>query len=345
MKIKICPDCKTENKIQASVCKKCRFDLTSVAVKSVKPEGKKKIILKTLPIVIYAILVGFILLFLIVHIAENRSEKASREILLLEKEITRSRAFLNAVRKSLPEAEKKKYAKMVYIPAGEFTMGSNSGYSYENPPHKVHLNAYYMDKYEVTFNQYDKYCRATRKKRPSDSGFGRGNRPVINVNWNEAKAYCEHYGKRLPTEAEWEKAAKGGSDTKYCFGNNESELNEYAWHGSNLLIEFMWHFFLNSGYKIHFVGTKKPNNWGLYDMHGNVWEWCNDWYDENYYSAAAKRALTKNPKGPDKGNFRVLRGGCWLDRAYVCRSANRFRNSPVFRSDIFGFRCAASDEQ
>lgn len=314
----------------------------STMTKSIKIKNKKNIISKGFLITISAILVGFSLCFLVINIADTRSEKASIEIMNIEKDITQSRAFLNPERKLLSKAEKKRYANMIYIPAGEFIMGSNSGHTYEKPSYRVYLDSYYMDKYETTFRQYDGYAKEKRKREPSDSGFGRGNRPVINVTWDEAKAYCEYYGKRLPTEAEWEKASRAGSNTKYSFGDDKSKLGEYAWYGSNLFIEFIWHFFLNSGYKMHFVGTKKPNKWGLYDMHGNVWEWCNDWYDKNSYRVMAKQALAKNPKGPNSGVHRVLRGGSWLDNARSCNSANRFRKPPSFASDICGFRCATS---
>lgn len=212
---------------------------------------------------------------------------------------------------------------MVLIPAGEFIMGSNSGESDEKPPHKVYLDAYYIDKYEVTFEQYDKFCEDTSRKKPDDRGWGRGNRPVINVSWNDAEAYCKWAGKRLPTEAEWEKACKAGSTGNYCYGDSESELGEYAWYGSN------------SDSKTHPVGEKKPNKWGLYDMHGNVWEWCSDWYGYKYYETSPN----KNPQGPDSGTRRVLRGGRWHNDADNCRSAYRFRVEPGDWFYCWGFRC------
>ncbi|MFH2069613.1 MAG: SUMF1/EgtB/PvdO family nonheme iron enzyme [Elusimicrobiota bacterium] len=222
-------------------------------------------------------------------------------------------------------SEAKKYEGMDLIPAGEFTMGSDRGESDEKPPHKVYLDAYYIDKYEVTFEQYDKFCEATGRKKPSDSGWGRGTRPVINVNWNDAVAYANYYGKRLPTEAEWEKACRSGSETKYCFGDSKSELGEYGWYSSN------------SGGWTHPVGSKKPNRWGLYDMHGNVWEWCSDWYDGGYY----KNSPYRNPKGPGSGTYRVLRGGSWINNASNCRSTDRGGSTPGIRSDYgWGFRCA-----
>ena len=126
----------------------------------------------------------------------------------------------------------------------------------------------------------------------------------------------------LPTEAQWEYACRAGSTTRYCFGDDESRLGEYAWYDEN------------SGDKTHPVGEKKPNAWGLYDMHGNVWEWCQDWYDDGYYA----KSPTDDPTGPSTGSCRVIRGGSWDDGARSCRSADRNRNSPGYRLDNLGFR-------
>jgi formylglycine-generating enzyme required for sulfatase activity len=189
---------------------------------------------------------------------------------------------------------------MVFIPEGEFLMGSDYGDDDEKPVHKVYLDSYYIDKYEVTFEEYDKFCEETEREKPSDNGWGRGNRPVIAVTWYDAEAYCKWAGKRLPTEAEWEKAARAGSDSEYSFGDNKNELDKYFWCKEN------------SEGKTHPVGEKKPNKFGIYDMHGNVWEWCSDWYDENYY----KTSPYKNPKGPDTGTYKVFRGGSFNDDCF-----------------------------
>jgi len=210
------------------------------------------------------------------------------------------------------------YELMVYIPAGEFVMGSDTGNSDEKPVRKVYLDAYYIDKYEVTFEQYDRFCEATNRKKPDDSGWGRGKRPAINVNWDDAVAYCAWAGKRLPTEAEWEKACREVSTGQYLF------LGEYAWYGGN------------SGRITSPVGTKKPNYWGIYDMHGNVWEWCSDWYGKNYY----KKSPYQNPKGPDSGIYRVQRGGSWNDNGDLCRSEGRGMSNFDYGCDTVGFRCA-----
>jgi formylglycine-generating enzyme required for sulfatase activity len=209
----------------------------------------------------------------------------------------------------------------VSIPAGTFTMGSPSDEtdrgSDEGPQHSVSLSGFKMSKYEVTFAQYDAFCAATGRQKPSDEGWGRGNRPVINVDWNDASAFAQWMGCRLPTEAEWEYACRAGTTSPYHTG---SSLN------SSLA---------NINYTVGFtepVGSYAPNAWGLYDMHGNVWEWCSDWYGN--YSAGAQT----NPKGPSSGSYRVLRGGCWYIHGRFCRSARRFDRDPSFRLDVIGFR-------
>jgi formylglycine-generating enzyme required for sulfatase activity len=154
--------------------------------------------------------------------------------------------------------------------------------------------------------------------------------PVACVSWNDAMDYInwlnEQTGKtyRLLTEAEWEYAARAGSEAAYTFGSDVKQLDAYAWYSGN------------SGGKAHPVGKKKPNRWGLYDMHGNIWEWVNDWYAEDYY----KNSPQDNPTGPEKGVYRVLRGGSWFDNPTYVRSAGRSRGSPAYRLDGVGFRLA-----
>ena len=222
------------------------------------------------------------------------------------------------------------YSGMVFIPAGDFIMGAGYGDADERPAHRVYLDAFYIDKYEVTFNQYDKFCEATGRRKPDDNGWGRGNRPVINVSWLDASMFAKWAGKRLPTEAEWEKAARAGTTTEYFFGNGYQDLVDYAWFKSN------------AGGLTHPVGGKKPNIWGLYDMYGNVWEWCSDWYGKEQY----KNSLCENPKGPVSGIARVLRGSSWMSWVerhpyeYAARSANRYADVPQTRQADYGFRCA-----
>jgi eukaryotic-like serine/threonine-protein kinase len=193
----------------------------------------------------------------------------------------------------------------------------------EHPQHQVYLDAFYIDKYPVTFDQYDKFCEATGRAKPDDNKWGRGTRPIINVSWDDANSYALWAGKRLPTEAEYEKAVRGGTTTQYFFGDDASLLGDYAWYREN------------SDKMTHPVGEKKPNPFGLYDIVGNVWEWCSDWYADGYYAASP----AKNPSGPEMGTMICLRGGSWNSFTDSSRSATRNGNSPNNRN-IYGFRCA-----
>ena len=232
--------------------------------------------------------------------------------------------------------------KMVEIPAGTFTMGCLSAdmdcFDNEKPAHEVSISAFQMSATEVTFNQYDAYCDQVEScERPNDEGWGRGSRPVINVSWDDAQKYIqwlnEKTGKtyRLPTEAEWEYAARAGSQTKYCWGNESSgeHANGYDRYG---LGNWPKDGFKNTAP----VGNYLPNAFGLYDIHGNVLEWVQDRYDENYYIGSP----TQDPRGPSDPSFsdRVLRGGSWFGYARLLRSATRGRNTPGSRNDDVGFR-------
>jgi formylglycine-generating enzyme required for sulfatase activity len=199
-------------------------------------------------------------------------------------------------------------APMVLIPAGYFTMGSpkDKGGKDERPAHQVWVSAFYLDQYLVTFDQYDKFCDDTGRQKPSDgytrykvpsTHWGRGRQPVLNLSWDEADAYCKWSGGRLPTEAEWEKAARGGTESAYFWGKDEGPASEYAWYGGN------------SRYKTWPVGKLKPNPYGLYDIVGNLWEWVGDWYSPDYYAESPGR----NPTGPDEGKSKVLRGGSFAN--------------------------------
>ena len=248
--------------------------------------------------------------------------------------------------------ETSKDGKMALVPAGTFVMGAdNEGYD-ERPSHKVYVDSFYMDKYEVTQEEYQ---RVTGK---SSSIYEPGqNMPVTGVSWNDAARYCNKKslreglepcyneknwscdfsknGYRLPTEAEWEYACKAGSSGKYCCGNDKEKLKEYAWHNSNSPV---WTSSQGETYlqnKAHPVGLKRPNNFGLYDMHGNVWEWCNDWFHPGYYSQSPE----KNPVGPRKSKYRVLRGCDWNCTPNDCRASKRARGLPDYKFLPYGFRC------
>jgi formylglycine-generating enzyme required for sulfatase activity len=233
---------------------------------------------------------------------------------------------------------------MVAIPAGEFVMGEDDGDADEKPAHKVQLSAFYIDMHEVTQKSYE----GLAEKNPSK--FKAPDKPVEQVDWYHAVLYCNLRsrkegrkpcydaktlacdftadGYRLPTEAEWEYACRAGARDKYPSGPDVVKLKTAAW------------FKENAGQTTHLVGQKAPNAWGLYDMAGNVAEWCNDIYGETYY----KQNDGRDPHGPIAGDKRVLRGGSWSSNADACRCSARNSETPrladaCFGSDTYGFRC------
>jgi formylglycine-generating enzyme required for sulfatase activity len=206
---------------------------------------------------------------------------------------------------------------MAQIPAGGFMMGDDAGQVNERPAHKVAFPAFWMDRYEVSQQQYQTIMGA------NPSGNKCQECPVEQVTWQEAKQYCEKIGKRLPTEAEWEYAARGGTNTKFFWGNSMN--GDFVWYGKNY------------GGVSHPAGKKLPNPWGLYDISGNVAEWCADWFDENYY----RFSPGASPKGPVDGTRRIIRGGSWYnDEVFFFSTPYRYRSDPNVRSDEVGFRCA-----
>ncbi len=239
---------------------------------------------------------------------------------------------------------------MVYIPAGEFMMGcaphdSECG-SDEKPYHKVYLDAYYIDKHEVTVAEYKKCVDAGVCNEPETGGYcnwgvsGRDNHPINCVSWNDADAYCRWAGKRLPTEAEWEKGARGTDGRIYPWGN------EFDCHKGNFDDETTIDdsYTVPGGSNCDGYNTTSPvcsfpagnSPYGLCDMSGNVWEWVQDWYGQEYYSSSP----SSNPTGPSSGKLRVRRGGSWrFDFPVLFRSSDRIRFNPVLRPDDYGFRC------
>jgi formylglycine-generating enzyme required for sulfatase activity len=216
--------------------------------------------------------------------------------------------------------------KLALIPAGKFTMGSPDGEKdrsgNEGPQREVTIsNPFYMGVYEVTQEQYEQVMG----KNPSS--FKGAQNPVESVSWDEAVEFCtklsQKTGKtvRLPTEAEWEYACRAGSKTRFSYGDDDDKLGDYAWYAKN------------SDSKTHAVGQRKPNDWGLYDMHGNVFERCAGWFADSYASAK-----NQDPQGPDSGTFRVLRGGGWSNYPQYCRSAYRVRIAPGDLGRSIGFR-------
>jgi formylglycine-generating enzyme required for sulfatase activity len=208
--------------------------------------------------------------------------------------------------------------ELVYIPAGEFDMGSEH-WSDQGPVHRVQISkAFWMGKCPVTQAEWE----AVMGNNPSH--FKGANRPVETVSWEMAQEFLKKLsGKgegryRLPTEAEWEYAARAGTTGRYG-----GDLDAMAWHRGN------------SGNQTHPVGEKQANAWGLYDMHGNVWEWCQDWYDKDYY----RNSPNTDPTGPSSGSVRVLRGGSWEDDARYTRATLRLWYVPGNSNYSFGFRC------
>jgi|Deesub1362A_J573_1020465.scaffolds.fasta_scaffold00027_10 formylglycine-generating enzyme required for sulfatase activity len=252
--------------------------------------------------------------------------------------------------------------EMVLIPAGKFIMGSDDRDLKETAPkHKVYIDSFYMDRYEITNGQFAKFLNAVR---PSEGKLGERWRwvvirndletderknwwpteiiyedgmykalegyesfPVLSVSWYAADKYCRWVGERLPTEAEWEKAARGGLKGKrFPWGNElptDGIVFDRRWYSNDVPPP------------TERVGSYHPNGYGLYDMAGNVWEWCSDWYHPYYYKESPK----KNPQGPPTGSKKVLRGGSWYNSAYVLRVAFRNYSSPHSKDDGVGFRC------
>jgi len=177
------------------------------------------------------------------------------------------------------------------------------------------------------------FCEATNREKPSDEGWGRGKRPVINVNWDDATAFAEWMGCRLPTEAEWEYACRAGSEATYNTGDNlttsQANFNCTFLPDNNTECEYRE--------KSMPVGSFAPNAYGLFDMHGNVSEWCSDWYQD--YSSLNQL----NPKGPSFGSFKVFRGGSWDAPKICCRSAYRGNFSPDVRHIYVGFRLVSNE--
>jgi formylglycine-generating enzyme required for sulfatase activity len=209
------------------------------------------------------------------------------------------------------------------------------GDSDENPVHTVCVDGFWMGKYEVTFAQYDRFCEETGRSKPSDSGWGRGKRPVINVFWHDAKAFAAWLSRktgrtfRLPTEAEWEYAARSrGRKVKYATstGNLSHDLANYDGTGGR-----------DRWKHTSPAGSFPPNPLGLYDMSGNVWEWCEDIYSKKAYRYHSRN----NPIYTGSGSDRVLRGGSWCDLPRRVRCAYRFCSTPVFGYNDLGFRLAS----
>jgi formylglycine-generating enzyme required for sulfatase activity len=241
----------------------------------------------------------------------------------------------------------------VNVTGGTFQMGSNDGGSDDQPVHTVTLTGFMITKYEITNKQYCEFlnyisCNSNGSFNDPEYGnveyidmddgdcqinystgqfvpeSGKDNYPVIEVSWFGANAFARWIGGRLPTEAEWEFAARGGNKSHSYTYSGSNNIDDVAWYGDN------------SGHHTHEVGTKAPNELGIYDMSGNVWEWCHDWYDYDYYSVSPQN----NPQGPSSGTYRVLRGGSWGYGPSNCRVADRGWSNPDDSYSSNGFRVA-----
>ena len=225
--------------------------------------------------------------------------------------------------------------KMIWVEGGRFDMGSPAGVGYndERPQHKVTLDGYWIAETEVTQGLW-RAVMGTEEGWTQGYGYGT-NYPAYYVSYAEAKDFCNKlneltdnkYGFRLPTEAEWEYAARGANKS-----------NGYTYSGSNTPDNVAW-YSVNNNSKTHVVKTKAANELGIYDMSGNVWEWCSDWYGSSYYGVSGNQ---HNPKGPSTGDDRVLRGGGWNTYAEYCRVASRNYLNPYFSIFNIGFRLAVS---
>ena len=242
------------------------------------------------------------------------------------------------------------FEDLILIPEGTFVMGRPDGNpGYDNfPVHLVKIDSFYMDKYEVTVGQFNRFLKDT------GYNFYRGlwqrfvvsptnDHPIVNVNWYAASAYAKWAGKRLPTEAEWEYAARGGLEgMRYPWGKyitkNDANFHKYwkddeEYINSTMTGKDIWK------YRTAPVGSFEPNGYGLYDMAGNVAEWCQDWYQHDYYNVSPD----ENPKGPKRGERKVTRGGHWYSWHKGLRVYNRGDNPPDVRwwQDVQGFRCVS----
>jgi formylglycine-generating enzyme len=278
--------------------------------------------------------------------------------------------------KAAPEIVKNSLGmKLAKIPAGEFLMGSpetEEGHTAVEPQHRVRITRpFYLGQHEVTVGQYRKFVEATGYKTALErdgtpgfgfdadlgaieilprfnwrnTGFGTDEHPVVNLNWDDAMAFCKWLSEkeketcRLPTEAEWEYACRAGTKTRYFTGEAEESLQGYANVSDAAFLakyaDATWSLEWNDGHAFTApVGSLKPNAWGIYDMHGNAWEWCADWYADDYY----KDSPVDDPSGPKTGEVHIVRGGAFTNRLRFVRSADRNAKKPGYRYNFTGFR-------
>lgn len=301
-----CKNCNFENNAEAKFCIKCGSPLAEAKLKT----GKITVVLKK------------IMGKLKNHIKKLKNSKFTKPVLIVLGLVILFFVLKQPIANLLPI----KPPDMVFVKGGTFKMGSNNGDSDEKPVHTVTVSDFYIGKYEVTQKQW----RDVMGTNPSYFS-GCDDCPVEQVSWNDVQKFIKKLNKknwkkyRLPTEAEWEYAARGGKKSKgYKYAGSDN-IGNVAWYSEN------------SYDKTHTVGTKRANELGIYDMTGNVWEWCNDWYDGDYYGKSPK----SNPKGPKSGSGRVNRGGGRGTNAGCCRVADRIYNSPGYSTSM-GFRLVVS---
>jgi len=218
-------------------------------------------------------------------------------------------------------------AEMVFVPAGEFLMGTKEGPQGkdEQPQRSVTLDDYFIYKYEVTVAQYRRFCEETNRSMPPEPDWKwQDAHPIVNITWFDARDYAAWAGATLPTEAQWEKAARGTDGRTYVWGNNYTKNSSHTSDGKTVAVGL-------------FPNGASP--YGAMDMAGNVWEWCADWYDPDYYSTSP----LKNPPGPATGTTRVLRGSSWVfNVSYFIRVTCRNRCIPECKYGDYGFRCVVA---
>ena len=294
---------------------------------------KKRDIIGIAVALVIALLFGFN-----IQIFKNKSKPFAAELKFAKNNSRGYEEYINEKDNSI----------MVLIPAGSFMMGEDGEEVEEEPKHEVYLEEYYIAKYEVTNAQYKKFCDETKRKYPKDPDFkGMENYfenypdyPVVMVTWDDALSYCEWAGMRLPTEAEWEKAARGNDGRTYPWGEENPSDGRFCNHSFN---ESDYHydeeyvFYAEDGYEYTSpVGLFEwgASPYGCYDMAGNVWEWCSDWFNWDAYRKTQK----ENPTGPSKGELKVIRGGSFYFSFTSIRSAFRVGADPKFGFLHTGFR-------
>ncbi len=271
-------------------------------------------------------------------------------ILIFTLSILISCNYHSILKKIKPASEKNSVQKqaaipkvmgMKFIPGGTFMMGSTAKKT-EGPVHTVHVNSFYLDENEVTVYEYLRFSKATHRRMPKQPAWSDDDYPVVNVTWKDARDFAAWSRKRLPTEAEWEYAARStNKGTRYAGDPKNSYFGSFGNIADESMLRVKLRFPVKSRYDdgyIHSapVGSFPANIFGVYDMEGNVLEWCADWYDQNYYNNSEK----ENPHGPAKGNYKIIRGASWNRSGDYLRSTYRSWYPKACNFDFLGFRCA-----